>query len=409
MGGPAATSSSPDSVTTEPSTRTPAVSNPASSHAASVPARRPSSRPGRKSTSEANSAGVGRLRVLPPSAGQGQFRGVANFGHFGGHPSDFGGRAFDPEGRGAELGIESGVEPGRGPPGFGDPGASDLAQLRSSRVRLGRDRQPADRAARLRRWHGLGVGGELTGRGQDGTTMPLPGRLGGYAGLGGERPFLPGQLVGLVGSCECRGGSTVRGLGAVQHRRDVGDLLTASPHSIGRGADVDAGQCVAIGTFHSVAERPRSQHRRIEQREGDSRGARVPGSRPQTVPDAGQIAIEPPAVRRDPVDRLPRTLLSGHPLSGEQAGLGLEAGDVVAAGEQRLQVPVSRGGDQAGRRRRGLAVLAAQPRDLPVESSIFDVGCLGGGAQSAAALRCRACGTHPSAVSSAALRRTRRA
>jgi hypothetical protein len=66
------------------------------------------------------------------------------------------------------------------------------------------------------------VGGELVGPGQDGGTMPVPGGLGGRAGLGGERPFLPGHLVGRVGP-SARDAAAVAAPSAASARFSIAD------------------------------------------------------------------------------------------------------------------------------------------------------------------------------------------
>jgi hypothetical protein len=260
--------------------------------------------------------GVGRPVSLPPGAGQRQLGGGAHVGQLGAQPCDVRGRAFRPQGRGAEHGIERGVERGGGPTGFGGPDARDLAQVRTPRVRPRRDRQPAGRAAGLRRRHGRRVSGELVRPGQDSVAMALPGGSGGRARLGGDLPLLLCHLAGVVGPRECGTGSAVGLLRTVQHRCHVDDLLPAGPHRIGGGARVDAGQCVAIGSVHPVTVPARPQHRRIGQREGDRRGSRVPICRPYAFPDADEVAVEPPAVCRDPLDRVPHALLRGRLLLG---------------------------------------------------------------------------------------------
>ena len=212
--------------------------------------------------------------------------------------------------------------------------------------------------------------------------------------LGGELSFQFSRLVGVVRAGACRPGSTGRGLGAIQHRGDLGDLPTAGPQSIGGRTHIDAAQCVAVGSVHPATEGLRPQHRRIGEREPDGRGARVPVGRSDAFPDTGQVAVEPAAVRRDLVGRLPHAPARGGLVIRQRAGLGFETRDVVAAGQQGLKIAVRRGGDQACQCRLGLPVLAGQSPGVVIEPLLLGFRRLRGRTQLAASLHRRPCRTY---------------
>ena len=332
---------------------------------------------------------VGRGRGLPPGPGERQLLGGADGGQLGGQPAGGVRRAFDPQSGGAEHRVQGGIEGVGGCAGLHDAGAGHVAQLRASGVGPGWGRQPARGPAGCRGWHCGGVPGQPIRPGQDGVAVPLAGRLGAGAGLSGALPFPPGRRVGVIGLGECRGGRAVRLLGAAQQHRDVGDLPAAGSRRVGCRPYVDTCQRVAVGPFDSVVDQPCSEHGGIRQREPDGPGPRMPLHRRHAVPDPGQIAIEPATVAHDPIDRLPRPLLRAGLLNVERVRLRLEAGDVIAAGQQGLQLAVGGGRDQAGQRRLGARVVAAQPRHLVGEPLLLGAGRVGGGARPAAHLQRR--------------------
>jgi Arc/MetJ family transcription regulator len=195
-GAPAVTNSSPDALTMEPSARTAEESSPAASHAVSIPARRLWSRAGAKSTSEANSAGSAGPAPCHRARGEGQFRGVADLSQVCGSFCDAGSRAFQPQGRRAQHGLERGDQIGDGSAGFGDPSAGDLTQLGTTRIRPRRNRQPTCRPTGFGRRHGRRMGREQIGPGQDDGAVPFRGL---FRGARAAEASAPGCRSGSAG------------------------------------------------------------------------------------------------------------------------------------------------------------------------------------------------------------------